>query len=104
MDKATGDDPRSRLLAYFERLAKRAAAEGHYRGCGLSNATVEYPHAGHPAREVAEAHKPDLRQRLAAMAAELGAARPAERGDEPARAAVREGGGTSQEHPGAAQK
>src|SRR3546814_1385363 len=27
MDKATGDDPRSRLLAYFERLAKRAAAE-----------------------------------------------------------------------------
>src|SRR3546814_13619385 len=54
---------------------------GHYRGCGLSNATVEYPHAGRPAREVAGAHKRDLRQRLAAMAAEMGARDPAELGD-----------------------
>lgn len=81
MDKAAGDDPRSRLLAYFERLSKRAAMEGPYRGCGLSNATVEYPHAGHPAREVAEAHKRDLRQRLGKMAAEMGARDPAALGD-----------------------
>jgi AcrR family transcriptional regulator len=81
MDKTGSDDPRTRLLAYFERQAKRAAADGHYRGCGLSNATVEYPHAGHPAREVAEAHKRDLRRRLAEMAAAMGARDPAALGD-----------------------
>lgn len=44
-----------------------------YRGCGLTNAAVEYPEAGHPAREVAVAHKLELRRRLTAMAAEMGA-------------------------------
>lgn len=78
--KAAPGDPRARLLAYFEYLSRRAASDD-YRGCGLSNAIVEYPHAGHPARMVAEANKRALRQRLAAMAAETGARDPAGLGD-----------------------
>lgn len=78
--RADRDDPRARLLAYFEYLSRRAVADD-YRGCGLSNAIVEYPHAGHPARLVAEANKRALRQRLAAMAAAAGARDPAPLGD-----------------------
>ncbi|WP_291187118.1 TetR/AcrR family transcriptional regulator [Dokdonella sp.] len=66
-------DPRAHLLAYFEGLAQRAS-KGGYRGCGLTNAAVEYPQAEHPARKVAEANKRALRSRLAAMAKDMGAA------------------------------
>jgi AcrR family transcriptional regulator len=69
-------DPRAQLHAFFDRLAGRATRSG-YRGCGLTNAAVEYPDAGHPARKVAEAHKRALRERLAAMAKAMGAAEPA---------------------------
>ncbi|MGN6521004.1 MAG: TetR/AcrR family transcriptional regulator [Dokdonella sp.] len=66
------DDPRAQLLAYFEGLGQRATKAG-YRGCGLTNAAVEYPEPGHPARKVAEAHKRALRDRLVAMAKQMGA-------------------------------
>lgn len=69
-------DPRAQLREFFARLAGRATRPG-YRGCGLTNAAVEYPEAGHPARRVAEAHKRALRDRLAAMAKAMGAAEPA---------------------------
>jgi AcrR family transcriptional regulator len=68
-------DPRAQLGAFFARLAERATNKG-YRGCGLTNAAVEYPKAGHPARQVAEAHKRALRRRLTAMAEAMGAAEP----------------------------
>lgn len=68
-------DPRAQLLAYLSGLSQRAVQNG-YRGCGLTNAAVEYPEAGHPARAVAVEHKLELRRRLNDMAAGMGAAEP----------------------------
>lgn len=68
-------DPRAQLLDYLSGLGSRAVQNG-YRGCGLTNAAVEYPETGHPARVVAVAHKQELRRRLNAMAAEMGASDP----------------------------
>lgn len=73
-------DPRAQVLEYLSGLGERAVQNG-YRGCGLTNAAVEYPEAGHPARAVAVEHKVELRRRLAAMAAEMGAADPQALGD-----------------------
>ncbi|SAI55451.1 TetR family transcriptional regulator [Bordetella ansorpii] len=74
-------DPRAQILAYFEGLTSRATAPGCYRGCGLSNAVVEYPEADHPARQVAVAHKRELRRRLVDMARDMGARDPQALGD-----------------------
>lgn len=68
-------DPRAQLLEYLSGLSQRAVQNG-YRGCGLTNAAVEYPEAGHPARAVAVEHKLELRRRLNEMAAGMGAAEP----------------------------
>jgi AcrR family transcriptional regulator len=68
-------DPRAQLREFFTKLSARATRRG-YRGCGLTNAAVEYPEAGHPARAVAEAHKRRLRRRLTDMAEAMGAADP----------------------------
>ncbi len=82
-DAAVADHPgkpRAQLLAFFDGLAERSTKED-YRGCALTNAAVEYPDRGHPARIVSEAHKRDLRERLRGKAAELGAVDPAALGD-----------------------
>ncbi|MBB1595683.1 TetR/AcrR family transcriptional regulator [Achromobacter sp. UMC46] len=68
-------DPRAQLLDYLSGLSQRAVQSG-YRGCGLTNAAVEYPEAGHPARAVAVEHKLTLRVRLNEMAAGMGATDP----------------------------
>jgi AcrR family transcriptional regulator len=73
-------DPRAQLLAYLEGLAGRTA-KPTYRGCGLSNAAVEFPDHGHPARQVAEANKRAFRGRLTDMARQMGAADPEALGD-----------------------
>lgn len=73
-------DPKAQLLDYLEGLAQRAVA-ADYRGCGLSNAAVEYPEPDHPARRVGEKHKRALRARLRDMAARMGARDPALLGD-----------------------
>jgi AcrR family transcriptional regulator len=73
-------DPRAHVLAYIRELANRAVKDG-YRGCGLSNAAVEYPGHTHPARLVAETHKKTLRQRLRELSAEMGARDPRALGD-----------------------
>ncbi|CAB3717169.1 hypothetical protein LMG3458_03635 [Achromobacter deleyi] len=73
-------DPQAQLRAYLSGLGVRAVQNG-YRGCGLTNAAVEYPEDGHPARVVAVEHKVELRRRLTAMAAEMGAPDPAALGD-----------------------
>ena len=70
------DDARAQLTAYFEGLAKRATQAG-YRGCGLTNAVVEYPGDDHPARKVAEEHKQKLRERLIELSKAMGAKDPA---------------------------
>src|SRR5690606_5019520 len=51
---------------------KRTQKRG-YRGCGMTNAAVEYPEHDHPARIVSEENKKELRRRLRAMAREMGA-------------------------------
>lgn len=66
------EDARAQLLAWLEGLGQRATQAG-YRGCGLTNAAVEYPQAGHPARIVAEANKAELRRRLRELARRMGA-------------------------------
>ncbi|MEJ0051769.1 MAG: TetR/AcrR family transcriptional regulator [Methylovirgula sp.] len=73
-------DPRQQVLAYIAELAGRAVGRG-YRGCGLSNAAIEYPTPDHPARKVAEAHKKAVRQRLRDLAAAMGAREPDVLGD-----------------------
>ncbi len=73
-------DARAQVLAYISELSGRAVKDG-YRGCGLSNAAVEYPGHSHPARLVAETHKKALRQRLRELAAEMGARDPRLLGD-----------------------
>ena len=60
------DDPKAHLLAYVDRLAQRASRDG-YRGCGLTNAVIEYPDHDHPAHQVAVESKQHLRERLRAM-------------------------------------
>ncbi|WP_298280250.1 TetR/AcrR family transcriptional regulator [uncultured Bradyrhizobium sp.] len=73
-------DPREHVLAYIRVLSTRAVREG-YRGCGLSNATIEYPARDNPARQVAEAHKKVFRRRLRELTAGMGARQPAVLGD-----------------------
>lgn len=73
--KPHAGDPRAQLLAFFERLSSRAVKKS-YRGCGLTNAAVEFPERDHPARVVAEHHKRTLRARLTEMATALGAREP----------------------------
>jgi AcrR family transcriptional regulator len=66
-------DARAQIAAFLTRVGKRTQMPD-YRGCGLTNAAVEYPESGHPARIVSEENKQELRRRLRAMAAEMGAA------------------------------
>ncbi|TAN27924.1 MAG: TetR/AcrR family transcriptional regulator [Castellaniella sp.] len=73
-------DPRAQILAYFTGLAKRTSLPG-YRGCGLTNACVEYPDPDHPARRVSIANKQKVRERLADMARQMGARDPDGLGD-----------------------
>jgi AcrR family transcriptional regulator len=69
------NDPKAQILDYIRGLGQRAQRPD-YRGCGLSNAAVEYPEPDHPARAVAEDHKQRLRTRLTEMAEGMGARRP----------------------------
>jgi AcrR family transcriptional regulator len=66
------DDPKGQLLAYLDALALRASTEG-YRGCGLTNAVIEYPDPAHPAHQVAVDSKHALRERLREMCHGMGA-------------------------------
>ncbi|RJG43842.1 MULTISPECIES: TetR/AcrR family transcriptional regulator [unclassified Mesorhizobium] len=65
-------DPRAQIKAFLTRVGKRAVTQD-YRGCGMTNAAVEYPEHDNPARQVGENNKRELRRRLRAMAAEMGA-------------------------------
>jgi AcrR family transcriptional regulator len=73
-------DPRGQILAFLSRVGERAVMEG-YRGCGMTNAAVEYPEPNHPARAVGETNKRELRRRLREMATGMGAADPDTLGD-----------------------
>jgi AcrR family transcriptional regulator len=73
-------DPRAQILAFLTRVGKRTQRPG-YRGCGMTNAVVEYPEHDHPARIVSEENKRELRRRLRAMAKSMGAGEPDTLGD-----------------------
>ena len=73
-------DPRAGVLAWMGNVAERATQAG-YRGCGITNAVVEYPDPAHPGRAAAEANKTALRQRLQDLAREMGARHPRALGD-----------------------
>lgn len=73
-------DARAQILHFLGRAGERAVQE-NYRGCGLTNAAVEYPERDHPARLVSEAHKRELRGKLQQMAAAMGATDPGALGD-----------------------
>ncbi|MDR6530099.1 AcrR family transcriptional regulator [Caulobacter rhizosphaerae] len=79
-ETAFPDDSKAQMVAYFEGLAARSGG-ADYRGCALSNAVVEYPDRDHAGRAVAQGHKQDLRARLRAKAAQMGASDPAALGD-----------------------
>ena len=74
------DDPKAQLLAYVDYLAARASTDG-YRGCGLTNAVIEYPDPAHPAHQVGVESKQRLRERLREMCAGMGAPDPDELAD-----------------------
>ncbi len=65
-------EPRTQIVAFLTRVEKRTQKSG-YRGCGMTNAAVEYPDREHPARLVSEENKRELRRRLRAMARDMGA-------------------------------
>ena len=74
-------DPRAQLRAVFRGLARRTTRED-FRGCPFTNAATEFPEPDHPARNVAERNKHELRRRLLDLAAALGARRPAQLADQ----------------------
>ncbi|WNL46208.1 TetR/AcrR family transcriptional regulator [Dyella sp. BiH032] len=74
------DDPKAHLLAYLDYLAGRASSDG-YRGCGLTNAVIEYPDPAHPAHQVGVQSKQALRDRLREMCGAMGARDPDELAD-----------------------
>jgi len=73
-------DPRGQLRAWLAELQVRAAKRD-YRGCGTTNAAVEYPDRKHPARKVASDIKTRFRTRLTALASAMGARKPDRLGD-----------------------
>lgn len=74
------DDPRGQVLAFLTGVGERAQRDD-YRGCGMTNAAVEFPERDNPARRVSEANKIELRRRLTELAARMGVSDPETLGD-----------------------
>jgi AcrR family transcriptional regulator len=68
------DDPAGELQAHMDWIGERVGRP-NYRGCPQLNVAAEFPQADHPARQVATAHKLELRRRLFDLAERLGVAR-----------------------------
>ncbi|WUI02600.1 TetR/AcrR family transcriptional regulator [Spirillospora sp. NBC_00431] len=79
LDEKRAAPPAERLLAVFDWLAQGHGREG-FRGCPFTNAAVELPDPGHPARAVISAYKGALRDTLTGLAREAGLAEPEELG------------------------
>ncbi len=67
--------PRDRPMA-FVALAATVLRTPGFRGCPLGLAVVEFPDAGHPVRQVADAQKQAKRDLLRLLCAEAGVAEP----------------------------
>ena len=77
---ADPSNPRGQLRAWLLQLQAKSAKRD-YRGCGTTNAAVEYPDRRHPARKVAHDIKGRFRARLIALASRMGARKPDRLGD-----------------------
>ena len=66
------ENPRAGFRLWLEQLSQKAT-KPDYRGCGLTNAAVEYPERRHPARLVAAANKREFRDKLQHAAELMGA-------------------------------
>jgi len=75
MAKKFPKDPRKQLRTAFALLAKHVA-DPNARGCPIANAAVELTEKDHPARKVIEAHKANLRARLAELCVQMKAEEP----------------------------
>lgn len=73
-------DPRAQIIAWLQSIEDRTKTL-NYRGCGMTNAAVEYPERGHPARLASVENKKEYRRRLRGLAAALGAKDPDMLGD-----------------------
>lgn len=73
-------DPRAQVLGYLSGVGERSQS-ADYRGCGMTNAAVEFPASDNPARLVAVENKRELRRRFTEMAREMGAVEPEVLGD-----------------------
>ena len=74
--------PEARLLAVFDALGQFRADQPARRGCAILAAAVELPGPGHPALDVVASDTDYLRERLHALAADVGVPDPAELAEE----------------------
>jgi len=77
---AKPEDPRGQFGLWLAELLQKATRPD-YRGCGATNAAVEYPDRRHPARKIASDIKSRFRQRLVGLAQAMGAGAPDRLGD-----------------------
>ena len=78
-DPARGT-PRERLLAVFDRVARRADRGGsNYIGCPYVSTRLNLPDDSHPAAPVVVAHKDGMLRELAALLTEIGVPDPEQR-------------------------
>jgi AcrR family transcriptional regulator len=75
IEEQHADDPRALLEALLSGIAERIGRPA-YRGCPFCNLATEFPDQSHPGRVIARTNKEELRARLAAIIAKLGAADP----------------------------
>jgi AcrR family transcriptional regulator len=75
IEEQHADDPRALLDALLAGIAERIGRPA-YRGCPFLNLITEFPDRNHPGRVVARDNKQEMRARLAAIVARLGAADP----------------------------
>ena len=75
-------DPRRQIEALFDGFVTKVCTDqDRTRGCALANAVVEITEEDHPGRRLAVAFKAEVRRRLHAWSAELGARDPEALGD-----------------------
>jgi AcrR family transcriptional regulator len=77
-DTVAGEaEPRAKLVALFEAVAKLAGSPDCL-GCTFQGTAAEFPDLDHPGHRVARAHKQTVLRRLRELAAQSGAADPPE--------------------------
>lgn len=75
MRKRGGDDPKARVLAFFDLLGEWFA-QPEFRGCLFMNAATEFPWPNHPIHQAAAAHARNLSAEIAKPLTEAGLAEP----------------------------